>query len=142
MTSRPLSPGTGDTRPRQMLRGQAEPSPGSGDTPPTSRGGLSSSQEISGEQRQCSHPTSICYLLRFFSEIIDGIDETRRSESAYFNRRSPTSTCLTREETLRSSKSSLEVRESPLPNLEIEDSDSVNNEDSGFTSIKVMNEMN
>ena len=87
-------------------------------------------------------PTSICYLLRFFSEIIDGIDETRRSESAYFNRRSPTSTCLTREETLRSSKSSLEVRESPLPNLEIEDSDSVNNEDSGFTSIKVMNEMN
>ena len=39
---------------------------------------------------------------------------------------------------LRSSKSSLEVRESsPVPNPEIEDSDSVNNEDSGFTSIKV-----
>ena len=81
---------------------------------------------------------NICSLLRFSSEIINGIDETRRSESAYFNRRSPTSSCLTREETLRSSKSSLEVRESPLPNLEIEDSDSVNNEDSGFTSIKVM----
>ena len=39
---------------------------------------------------------------------------------------------------LRSSKSSLEVRESsPVPNPDIEDSDSVNNEDSGFTSIKV-----
>ena len=139
MTSRPLSPGTGDTRPRLMSRGQAEP--GSGDTPPTSHGGLSSSQGISGEQRQGSHEY-LLFIESFFSEIIDGIDETRRSESAYFNRRSPTSTCLTREETLRSSKSSLEVRESPLPNLEIEDSDSVNNEDSGFTSIKVMNEMN
>ena len=124
-----------------MPRGQAGPSPGSGDTPLTSRGGLSSSQGISGEQRQGSHEY-LLFIERYFSEIIDGIDETRRSESAYFNRRSPTSTCLTREETLRSSKSSLEVRESPLPNLEIEDSDSVNNEDSGFTSIKVMNEMN
>ena len=124
-----------------MLRGQAGPSPGSGDTPPTSRGGLSSSRGISGEQRQGSHEYQL-FIERYFSEIIDGIDETRRSESAYFNRRSPTSTCLTREETLRSSKSSLEVRESPLPNLEREDSDSVNNEDSGFTSIKVMNEMN
>ena len=137
MTSRPRSPATGGTgRPRQTRgRGQAEPSLGSGDTPPTSPGGLSSSQEISGVIRSS---VVLNTILRFSSEIINGIDETRRSESAYFNRRSPTSSCLTREETLRSSKSSLEVRESPLPNLEIEDSDSVNNEDSGFTSIKVM----
>ena len=48
---------------------------------------------------------------------------------------------LTRENTLKSSRNSLEVRDqSPPLNLNIdmmEDSDSANNEDSGFTSIKV-----
>ena len=43
---------------------------------------------------------------------------------------------LTRDSTLRSSRNSLEVRGDEL---ELEESDSANNEDSGFTSIKVNN---
>ena len=78
-------------------------------------------------------------MTNYCSEIINGIDETRRSESAYFHR--VYSTSLTRESTLKSSKNSLEV-EIPAQNIqhdnEQEDSDSGNNEDSGFTSIKVL----
>lgn len=67
-------------------------------------------------------------------EIIDGLDCKRRSESAYFNKHNN----LSRDSTLKSSRNSLEVRaDSPIfPGVDVDDSDSVNNEDSGFTSIK------
>ena len=67
-------------------------------------------------------------------EIIGGLDSRKRSESAYFH---PVPN-LSRDNTLKSSKNSLEVRDdSPiLHNVDVDDSDSINNEDSGFTSIK------
>ena len=89
-------------------------------------------------------------IILILSRIINGIDETKRSESAYFNRATSltrdSSTCLTRENTLKSSKNSLDVDRAASPvNLHQDhdqDSDSVYNEDSGFTSIKVILEAN
>jgi hypothetical protein len=67
-------------------------------------------------------------------EIVGGLDSRKRSESAYFH---PFPN-LSRDNTLKSSKNSLDVRDdSPiLHNIDVDDSDSINNEDSGFTSIK------
>ena len=58
------------------------------------------------------------------SQIIDNLEERERPLT------------LTRDSTLKSSKNSLEVRPDEP---ELEESDSANNEDSGFTSIKVNN---
>ena len=72
-------------------------------------------------------------------EIIGGLDAQKRSESAYFHPLPH----LSRDSTLKSSKNSLEVRDdSPISvplngaSADVDDSDSINNEDSGFTSIK------
>ena len=73
---------------------------------------------------QCEHYSDRWSLS---SHIIDSLDDGERSESFGL---------LTRESTLRSSKNSLEVMVR-AEDQEMEECDSANNEDSGFTSIKV-----
>ena len=75
---------------------------------------------------QCEHHSDRWSLS---SHIIDSLEDRERSEG---------SGLLTRESTLRSSKNSLEVMVR-AEDQELEESDSANNEDSGFTSIKVNN---
>ena len=73
-------------------------------------------------------------MLLYSSDIINNIDETKRSESAYFHHGS-NNNCLSRENT-QSSKNSLDVRDIPSPPPpHPDDSDSGINEDSG--SVKV-----